>query len=785
MKSINQNVRLTILFLIAGTLWVAAQSSGYLRGRVIDELGYPISGVAVFIEGSQIGAQTDLDGYYNIEPLSPGSYNLTASALGYQAQTLFNVLVKSKGTQSYNFTLLEKVEALEGVVLDLQNRISRPKETPLSTQTLSAVELATYPGGNNDVVQVAQTLPGVSPSVGGFRNDLIIRGGAPNESVYYLDGVEIPNINHFSTQGSAGGPVGMINVSFIESVTLSASGFGAQYDNPLSGVLQFNQRKGSRTEWNRNIRVSASETALTFDGPIQINDKSETTFIGSVRRSYLQFLFELIGLPFRPNYWDYQYKIDHKINERNTIALIGIGAIDDFTVEAPQTFDAERQAQLEQAPFINQNSHVIGLSWKHLFKEKPGVLQLTLSHNRLNNQFTRYSDSENQEGILFLNDALEAETKFRLHHTQFIGDLKWFSGLNMQHSTYENNTQITAINAVYNTQLDFLKYGAFTNFSTTINEKLELSAGLRLDADSFTGNGLFSQFSPRASLSYALSPQLKLSSSLGRYFKILPYTVLGFQENGSFVNAENPYTQANHYVVGVQYYQTPSTLFSVEAFLKQYSDYPVSVIDHVSLANKGAGFEVLGNEAITSTGKGRAYGLEFLYQQKLTNRFYGIFSYTFFYSQFSGLNTDQYLRSVWDSRHLSSFTGGYKLGRNWEVSSRFRLSGPTPFAPVDQEATLERYPEIVLDYQQLGLATNELGVFNQLDLRVDKKWNFKTSSFNLFFEIQNLLSSQIPTPPEYGLSRDQNGALIQPLSLTALAQADGQFIPSIGLVFDF
>ena len=146
-----------------GTLWLSAQNSGYLRGRVIDELGYPISGVSVFIEGSQIGAQTDLDGYYSIEPLTPGSYNLTASALGYQAQTLFNVLVKSKGTQSYNFTLLERVEVLEGVVLDLQNRISRPRETPLSTQTLSAVELATYPGGNNDVVQVAQTLPGVSP----------------------------------------------------------------------------------------------------------------------------------------------------------------------------------------------------------------------------------------------------------------------------------------------------------------------------------------------------------------------------------------------------------------------------------------------------------------------------------------------------------------------------------------------------------------------------------------------------------------------------------------------
>ncbi|MFM1808642.1 MAG: hypothetical protein RLZZ242_1367 [Bacteroidota bacterium] len=768
-----------------GTLGVAAQNTGSLKGRVVDELGYPISGVSVFIEQLQLGAQTDLDGYYIIEPLNPGSYNLTASSLGYQSQTLFNVLVKSKGTQNYNFTLVEKVEALEGVVLDLQSTISRPRETPLSTQTLSAVELATYPGGNNDVVQVAQTLPGVSPSVGGFRNDLIIRGGAPNESVYYLDGVEIPNINHFSTQGSAGGPVGMINVSFIESVTLSASGFGAQYDNPLSGVLQFNQRKGSRSEWNRNIRVSASETALTFDGPIQIGEKRETTFIGSVRRSYLQFLFELIGLPFRPNYWDYQYKIDHKIDERNTLALIGIGAIDDFSVAPPQVFDAERQAQLEQAPFIDQNSHVFGLSWKHLFKENPGVFQLTLSHNRLNNRFTRYSDPENQEGVLFLNDALEAETKLRAHHTQFIGDLKWFSGVNLQHSYYTNSTEIAAIGTTYLTAIDFLKYGAFTNFSATFNERIELSAGFRLDADSFTKNGLLQQFSPRASLSYALSPRLKLSSSVGRYFKILPYTALGFQLDQRFINAENPYTQSNHYVVGLQYYQTPSTLFSVEAFLKQYSNYPVSVIDQVSLANKGAGFEVLGNEPITSSGKGRSYGLELLYQQKLTNRFYGIFSYTFFYSQFSGLNNTTYLRSVWDSRHLSSFTGGYKLNRNWEISSRFRLSGRTPFAPVNQEATLERYPEIVLDYQQLGSDGNELNIFNQLDVRIDKKWNFKSSSFNLFFEIQNLLSSQLPTPPEFGLARDESGALLQPLSLSPIAQTAGQFIPSIGLVFDF
>ena len=256
------------------------------------------------------------------------------------------------------------------VVTAEKSKVSRPKETPLSTQKLTAVELETYTGGNNDVVRVAQSLPGVSPSVGGFRNDLIIRGGAPNESVYYLDVVEIPNINHFSTQGAGGGPVGLLNVSFIDNVTLSSSAFGAQYDNPLSGVLQFEQRVGNTRDFSTNLRVSASETAVTLNGPLFKGDKEEskTSFIVSGRRSYLQYLFALIGLPIRPDYYDYQYKITHKINAYNTLNLIGVGSIDEFTVATDDDLEADGQATLEQVPFIEQNSNVIGLSWKKLFK---------------------------------------------------------------------------------------------------------------------------------------------------------------------------------------------------------------------------------------------------------------------------------------------------------------------------------------------------------------------------------------------------------------------------------
>ena len=771
---------LSLLALFLGVNLLYAQEVS-IRGTVVDEFGYPLAGAEVILVDTPLGTQTDIDGIYIISGVAPGSYNLSVRFLGYEPQTLFNIIVKSKGNPEYNFSLSPKAETLEGVVLQADNFIARPKESPLSTRTLSAVELATYPGGNNDVVQVAQTLPGVSPSVGGFRNDLIIRGGAPNESVYYLDGIEIPNINHFSTQGSAGGPVGMINVSFIENVTLSASSFDARYDNALSGVLQFEQRKGSSEGWNRNIRVSASETALTFDGPIS----EKTTFIGSVRRSYLQFLFELIGLPIRPDYWDYQYKIDHTIDEYNSISLIGIGAIDDFSVEAPEVFDEEATAQLEQAPFIDQRTHVAGISWQHKLKSQPGKFTLSLSHNRLQNTFTQYTDPENESGAYFINESLEAETKLRFDLVRYLGKLKWAYGMNLQRSNYENNTTIERINNSFFSAIEFSKYGLFTQLSGNLGEKTEFTLGLRLDDDSFTKNNLFDHISPRAALTYNFNEDLSATLGVGRYFKIPTYTQLGYQSVGIFVNENLNYVQSDHLTAGIKKYFGNTTLLSIEGFLKSYSNYPVSILDEISLANKGAGFEVLGNEEVESSGKGRSYGLELLYQQKLSNNFYGLFSYTYFFSEFSGLDPNIYRRSTWDSRHLASFTGGYKLNKNWEISSRFRYNGKTPYAPIDETLSLANYPDLRLDYDLLGNENYLLDPFSQLDLRIDKKWNFTSSSFNLFIEVQNLLSADNPTPPEYGLARNSDGSIKNPSQLKELPRSEGQFIPSIGLVFDF
>ena len=709
--------------------------------------------------------------------------------MGYESQTLYNVIVKSVGTPSLLFKLNEASEALDEIILS-KSSFRTSKETPLSTQSFSAVEIETYPGGNNDIAKVAQSLPGISPSIGGFRNDFIIRGGAPNESVYYLDGVEIPNINHFSTQGSAGGPVGMLNVAFIREVTLSSSAFGAEYDNPLSGVLAFEQREGNDQKYSGNVRIGASEAGATFNGPLfkRGKERSNTTLMVSARRSYLQFVFALVGLPIRPDYWDYQWKLNHKIDERNSLTFIGLGSIDDFSVVAPDDFDVEQQAALDTAPIIEQRTITLGLTWKHKFKNGTGQVNTTLSTNRLKNVFSQYQDNENKTGILFRNDSKEQETKLRVHATQYIKDWKVSYGLNVQQSVYTNNTDDVVGGLGYETAIDFAKYGFFGKLSRSfVNNRLSLALGLRSDADSFTnGSTLIDNLSPRLSASYMLneSSSWKLNASVGRYFKIPTYTMLGFQNNsGEFINKSNRYTQSDHYVFGVEYNLSPSARFTVEAFRKDYSQYPVSVLDGVSLANKGAGFEVLGNEAVVDTGSGLSKGIEVLFQQKLSNNFYGILAYTLFSSEFSGIDNVR-LPSVWDSGNLLTFTGGYKLPKNWEVSLRYRYAGATPFAPTDTAATLITYPQVIIDYSRLG--ENKLSTFKQGDFRLDKKWNFEKLSFNFYIEIQNFLAQENPRPDEYTLARTDEGVLILPKELVKIEREERNTpFPSFGFVFDF
>ena len=778
------NRQFVIFCLLLISLNIQSQNLGTISGKVFNnDDGLTLEGATIQVEDSDFFAVTNSEGLFEIKDIPTSSYNVKASFVGFKSQTIFNVIVKSAGNQTLLYGLNPSSEELEEVIV-VESPFKTSIETPLSTQTFSAVEIETYPGGNNDITRVIQSLPGISPSVGGFRNDIIIRGGGPNETVYYIDGIEIPNINHFSTQGSSGGPVGLVNISFIKDVTLTTSSFGAEYDNALSGVLSFVQKEANKEKISGNFRIGSSEAGITLDGPIN----QDTSFIFSLRRSYLQFIFKAFGFSFLPDYWDYQMKLNHKIDDFNYINFIGIGSIDELTVNEPDEFDFENQSTIEQIPITNQKSRTFGVTWKRIYKNSNGFFNLSLSNNKLENNFERFEDNVSKTNKVYSNLSTEEDIKLRFISKNNFENYKFSFGGNFQLSKYSNRTLFKFYNIDYDSNIHFFKYGLFLKSSKRLfNDKLSISFGIRTDQDNFTSeNKIFENISPRLALSLSLSRNNKWNLNLtsGRYYKMPTYTSLGFRDsNNILINKNSKYTQSDHLVIGLEFINSESSRFTIELFDKRYSNYPVSSTDMVSLANKGGDFEVLGNEKILTIGKGKSYGMELLYQQKLKNNFYGILSYTFFYSKFSGINKI-YLPSVWDNRNLFSFTGGYKLKKNWEISSKLRYTDKTPYAPINFELSNMSYPEIIFDYSQLG--NYFLDKFLKLDLRIDKRWNFKSTSMNFYIDAENLLANEIPVPPEYGLLRDSNQNVIIPRSLIEV-ESDNRtsIIPSVGFVFYF
>ncbi len=799
-----------------------AQQNGQLIGTVRDRNSQELLiGVTVVVEGTNpiIGAATDIEGRFRLNNIPTGSYNIKATFVGYESFIRYNVLISSGNATILNIELEPSSTTLNEVTVSFRKAASAQAatlETPLSIQSLTSEEIKSNPGGNFDISRVIQSLPGVAGGGGtgsGFRNDIVIRGGAPNENVYYIDGIEIPVINHFSTQGSAGGPQGILNVSFIEDVTLSSSAFDARYDNALASVLQFKQREGNPDRYQGNVRLSGTELALTTEGPIT----PKTTFLASARRSYLEFLFSAIDLPIRPNYWDFQYKITHKLDPKTTITALGVGAIDEFKFGVPRNTTPEKEYVLRSNPFINQWNYTTGLSVKRLVQD--GFVNVALSRNMFDNALDRYEDgqSENPERLVLRSRSQEIENKLRVDVNKFRNGWKWAYGGVAQYVKYNNdffgiisrefrdeqgNLVQPAIQADFNSDINFFRYGAFGQVSKSIfNERLGLSLGIRTDMNSFTDTGLnpLETLSPRFSASYVLTEKWRVNGSVGRYYKLPIYTALGFQDlEGNFVNRDNKYIRSDHYVAGLEFLPALATRFTLEGFYKEYSNYPVSVRDGISLANQGIEFGAIGNEDVSSVGRGRAYGLEFFFQQKLTRNLFAVFSYTYVRSEFTGLDPNRYIPSVWDNRNLISALFGYKLGRGWEVGAKYRYAGGSPYTPFDMEASQRNFilrGTGVLDFNRIN--SERLMAFNQFDFRIDKKWNFRSSTFGLFLDIQNAFLSRGPELPRYTFQRTEDNSAFattdgMPIRLDGangipfiLPGGDPLVLPTIGFILEF
>lgn len=792
---------LSFLILLIYIIPLSAQiaDNGVFKGIVLDDnTNEPLPLVTVQILDTGIGTITNDEGLFQIDNIKPGYHALKVSFLGYKTFISKTLLVTNARA-----TYLEV--HLEPSVYDISEVKIRPSafrekvEAPLSYRSIPIEEIERNPGGNRDISKVIQSYPGVGSSVA-YRNDLIVRGGGPAENKFFLDGVEIPTINHFATQGASGGPVGILNVDFIREVDFFSGAYPANLGTPLSSVLSFQQKDGNTDRIKYRATIGASDLALTADGPIG----EKTTMVVSARRSYLQFLFQMLELPFLPTYNDLQFKVKHKIDKKNEITFLGIGAYDDLVLNEDANETEEQRYILGNIPTNNQWNYTLGTVYKHF--NNNGYHRLVLSHDKLDNTALKYQDNiETSDNLNLDYHSYETNTRFRYENYFYKDNFKATTGFNIQHSKYFNDTyqrqykENNVLEYRYNTDLSYWSYGAFTQLSNTFfDQRLLLSLGMRIDGSSYASytNNPFSQFAPRLSAKYFISDKWSVNLNGSKLYQLPVNTILGYKDlNDNLVNKKNRvgYIHSDQLGLGLTCKPNEGTVFSAEGFLKFYDKYPFSVEDSISMASQGGDYGVVGTEEVTPTSKGRAYGMELLYRNNNLKGINVTASYTFFYSEFQDYKSE-YIPSSWDVRHILAVTALKNLPKNWSVGMKYRFQGGAPFTPYDLDKSAQKEAWDVqgqgyLDYSKFN--SDRLGAFSQLDLRIDKAWYYNRWSLMFYIDIQNVLASSTDTPNVLVPKYDDNGMpLTDPndpskYDLKYLDVSSGNVLPTIGIMVEF
>ncbi|MEG0560506.1 MAG: TonB-dependent receptor [Muribaculaceae bacterium] len=786
---------LWFIYLCCYTLLYSAQPVHVISGTVIDKVSRePIDYVNVAIIGFERGCVTDSVGRFAFENIGPGAYTLKASAIGRKGALTSEYIVS---TRNIDVTIeMESSPAELATVNVVGAPFRRDADSPIGLRIIGIQEIEKSPGANRDISKIVQSYPGVSFSPAGYRNDLIVRGGAPSENRFYLDGIEIPNINHFSTEGASGGPVGIINADLIREVKFYTGAFPANRGNALSSVLDFKLRDGGLDHNSLKATVGASDFSLASTGHLG----KKTTYLVSVRQSYLQLLFKMIGLPFLPTFTDAQFKIKTTFDRNNELTILGVGGIDNMKLNTSLT-DEKSEYLLSYLPKIKQETFTLGASYKHY----AGINSQTvvLSHSYLNNRNTKYhnNDESLEENLMLKLNSREQETKLRVENTSLFGQWKLNVGANVEYAQYENNSfqrmfSKEASTLQYDTSLDMIKWGIFatTNYVSS-NDRFTASLGLRTDACDYSDvmKNMLKQLSPRLSLSYRVAGDLYASGNAGMYYQLPPYTGLGYKDNaGVFVNKDLKYMRVIQSSVGMNWHKGSALELSAEVFYKNYDKIPLSVTDNIPLACKGDDYGVIGNELLISVAQGRSYGVELLARWFIAQRLNMSSSFTLFKSEYRNNSESSYIPSAWDSKFIFNVSGTYSFPSNWSVGMKVKCIGGAPYTPYDVEKSSlvtawNAQGRPYYDYTRYN--SERLPVYGQLDLRVDKIFYIKRCMLGFYIDLQNVTVSKFRRQDvlmSTGIIENPTAPIEQQrYKMKNIKQDSGSLIPSLGITFEY
>jgi len=736
---------------------VFSQNTGDIKGFVIDEFSQqPLIGANIEILTTQLGATTNTEGEFFITKIPDGVYNLKFSYIGYQDKFVSDIVVKSSRPAILEIKLKESVIETDAITV-IGGFFEAENATQPSVLSLNREEIRRFPGGFEDVVRTVSTLPGVAINIEAGRNDLLVRGGGPSENLFVVNNIEVPNINHFGTQGSSSGSLSFINLDFVEDVSFSSGGFGARYGDKMSSVLNLNTSLGRTDRIGGKALVSATQFGLNVEGPVG----GFGNFIFSARESYLDLIFKAAGLPFVPVYTDFNLIFNGKMANNDRINILILGALDridrDYSSEENRVTNA---GILEN----NQNQWIIGLDYQKTLGK--GIFDITLNANLYDFKFKQFDENRTE---YFRSDSKENEFGLKLQYRfQVSKSSSLNSGVSTKFISNNNNTVFAdsifdrsgnkinrsdlGLPASINNKPQAKKSAAFIEWDWLVNSRLDINSGLRLDYYGFIDEAV--TIAPRLSMKYNLTSDQAVKVSTGLYYQSPSYVWLNNPLNKKLKALKNHMS-----ILSWEYFFRKDTRLSVETYYKKYSDLPTGTVpgvnDYIVITNTATGyggreddFQSFGLFNLVSKAKGISYGAEILLEKKFSEiPFYGKLSLTLGKSEFTAGNGKKY-PGQYDQRFIMNLSGGYILSDKWQFNGKFRFFTGVPYTPVYIPVQNPIKPGQIQNLPQEYLS-NRLAAGHHLDLRVDRFFNFENWTLIVYADVQNVYNYKIPLRPNY------------------------------------
>ncbi len=738
----------TLLTLLVLSGVTAQEITQTIRGKVIDQdTKAELPGAKVVIIGSDpiVGAATDIDGNFRIENVPVGRVSLKFTFTGYEDRVMSNLLVESGKELVLNVDILESVEALKAVEIVAEDKKAEVLNdmVVISARSFSVEETKRYAGAIDDPARMVSAFAGVNGNAEG-NNDIVVRGNSPRGILWRLEGVEIPNPNHFAGEGATGGPINALNSAMLGNSDFYTGAFSPEYGNALSGVFDMKLRNGNNENREYSATLSVLGTDLTVEGPFK--NGYGGSYLANYRYSTLALLDETGVVDFGgvPKYQDASFKVNLPTGEKQSFSMFGLGGISSISQDV---MSEENEEEFLWSARTGAKLGVLGLSHTYLLNEK-SYLKTTLSATG-----TEFSSSleipDNENDLYSIGDATLIKTsyngttvfnyKHNARHKLKAGVI--FNQLNydMQHEDYnfEENQLEPSLSAVGST----LRTQGFMSWKYRINSDLTMVSGLHY-LHYFLNNN--NSVEPRWALKWQQNDAQAFSIGGGLHSKvesISTYLAEQQQANGTFIkpNEDLAFSKAAHAVIGYDRSLSANTRLKAEAYYQHLFNVPVEddVNSTYSLLNSSEWYT---NRTLVNEGEGRNYGVELTLERFFNKGFYYMGTLSLYKSMYTAMDGIE-RRSKFDGNYVFNLLGGkeFRLGKEEKkrtlfVNTKLALIGGSRYTPIDLDASIAAESTV---YQEDKPYSEKGDDVLKWDIAVGIRRNYKKVTTEFKIDVQN------------------------------------------------